>query len=177
MGSLLVITGPPGAGKSTVAGVIGYSLDHSVIVRGDAFFGFLANGAIEPWLPESDDQNSTVTRAAAATAGRFATDGYATVYDGVVGPWFLSTFAAATGLAHLDYVMLLPPVEVCVQRVLTRLDHGFTDEGAARQMHRNFAASTIDERHVLRMVDVDVAAVAEQVRAACESGRLRYLIS
>lgn len=53
-------------------------------VEGDAFFAFLARGAIEPWLPESKEQNEVVTRAAASAAGRYAAGGYLTVYDGVV---------------------------------------------------------------------------------------------
>jgi adenylate kinase family enzyme len=72
MGSLLVITGPPGAGKSTVARLIADAAERSVRVEGDAFFGFLATGAIEPWLPASNDQNTVVTRAAASAAGQFA---------------------------------------------------------------------------------------------------------
>ena len=76
--------------------------------RGDAFFGFLARGAVAPWLPGSHEQNEIVTRAAATTAGRFAAEGYDTVFDGMVGPWFLPTFAEATGLDRLDYVVLLP---------------------------------------------------------------------
>jgi hypothetical protein len=91
MGSLVVVTGPPGAGKSTVAQVLARAAEHSVLVEGDAFFGFLARGAVDPWLPESHDQNTVATRAAAAAAGVFALGGYATIYDGVVGPWFLPT--------------------------------------------------------------------------------------
>lgn len=34
--------------------------------------------------------------------GRFALGGYATVYDGVVGPWLLELFAKATGLESLE---------------------------------------------------------------------------
>src|SRR5438477_11761411 len=113
-GPLLVITGPPGAGKSSVARLIANASDQSVLVEGDAFFGFLASGAIEPWLAGSNDQNTVVTRAAAAAAGQFASGGYLTVYDGVVGPWFLATFAAGTGLDRLDYVALLPSVDDCI---------------------------------------------------------------
>ena len=89
MGFLLVVTGPPGAGKSTVARILADAFDPSVLVQGDAFFAFLARGAIEPWLPESGPQNEVVVRAAAAATGRFVAGGYATVYDGVLGPWFI----------------------------------------------------------------------------------------
>lgn len=58
----------------------------SALVEGDAFFGFLAQGAVPPWLPGSNEQNDVVIQAAAAAAGRYASGGYMTVYDGVVGP-------------------------------------------------------------------------------------------
>lgn len=57
MGSLMVITGPPGAGKSTVAELIADRLASSVLVEGDAFFAFLRAGAIEPWRFESHARN------------------------------------------------------------------------------------------------------------------------
>lgn len=102
MASLLLVTGPPGAGKSTVSSAIVEASPHSVFVEGDAFFGFLANGSISPWLPAADQQNQIVTRAAASAAGQYASGGYFTIYDGIVGPWFLPTFASATGLDELD---------------------------------------------------------------------------
>lgn len=169
MGSLVVVTGPPGAGKSTVAQVLASEADHSVLVEGDSFFRFLASGAVDPWLPASHDQNTIVTRAAAAAAGAFALGGYATVYDGVVGPWFLPTFGAATQLEQLDYVILLPSVDICVRRVATRRGHGFTDEPATRKMHAEFAGARIAERHVLRDPPenpAEVAVLIESVRAA-----------
>ncbi|MGH9214077.1 MAG: AAA family ATPase [Acidimicrobiales bacterium] len=174
MGSLIVVTGPPGAGKSTVAQVLARAADHSVRVDGDSFFGFLASGALDPWLAASHDQNTVVTKAAAAAAGAFARGGYTTVYDGVVGPWFLSTFAAATHLDHLDYVILLPSVETCVRRVVTRRDHGFTDEPAARKMHAEFAGAPIGERHVLRDPPQDPAQVAMLIESARAAGKLTH---
>src|SRR6266513_952624 len=72
MAPLVIVTGPPGAGKSTVARLLGYRFERSVVVEGDAFFAFLARGAIPPWLPESHAQNEIVTEAAAGAAGRYA---------------------------------------------------------------------------------------------------------
>lgn len=173
MRTLLVITGPPGAGKSTAARFIADAAERSVLVEGDAFFGFLASGAIEPWLPESNEQNEVVTQAAASAAGRFAKGGFTAIYDGVVGPWFLSRFAAATGLDDLEYVVLLPPVETCVAR---RRNHGFSDEAATRKMHEEFAAADVPKRHVLHQAGEDVITVADSITAALERGDLAYAL-
>lgn len=177
MTSLLIVTGPPGAGKSSVARVLADTSERSVLVEGDAFFAFLASGAIEPWLPTSNDQNTVVTRAAASAAGAFAAGGYATFYDGVVGPWFLPTFAAATGLDRLDYVILLPAEDTCVRRVATRRRHGFTDEAATRKMHAEFARGGAADRHVLHDPPGDAGAVAELIEAARARGDLTHEIS
>ena len=174
MGSLLVVTGPPGAGKSTVGRALADSYERSVLVEGDAFFAFLHTGAIAPWLPESNDQNTVVTQVAAAATGRFVTGGYATVYDGIMGPWFLDEFLAGTGLDRLDCAILLPSVERCVDRVATRVDHGFADEDATRKMHAEFCAGVIDPRHVLVDPPDDVGQVVALVSAARSAGRLTY---
>jgi hypothetical protein len=162
---LLDVTGPPGAGKSTVARILATRAARSVLVEGDAFFGFLASGAIEPWLKESREQNEIVTRAAASAAGLYASGGYTTVYDGVVGPWALPAFSKATGLDRLDYVILLPSVDQCIERVATRVDHAFRDPAATRKMHNEFAMASVERRHVL--VDPpdnpdDVAAIIDE---------------
>lgn len=151
MGTLLVVTGPPGAGKSSVARVLVDRAPPSVLVEGDAFFAFLAAGAVPPWLPESDAQNRIVGRAAAAATAVFAAD-YDTVYDGVLGPWQLDDFMRAGAFRLLDYAVILPPVGVCIERVATRVGHGFDDEAAARHMHAEFSDAAIDPRHVFAEV-------------------------
>jgi energy-coupling factor transporter ATP-binding protein EcfA2 len=175
MGSLLVVTGPPGAGKSTVARLLAGRASPGALVEGDAFFAFLAAGAVEPWLPGAHAQNDTVLGAAAAAAGRFAAGGYETVYDGILGPWSLARFAAGTGLDRLDYVVLLPPADRCVAGVRERTDHEFTDEAATRKMHGEFAGAAVDPRHVLIDPTGGPGEVAERVAAARGAGALTIM--
>jgi hypothetical protein len=146
----------------------------SVLVSGDAFFGFLASGAIQPWLAESNEQNEVVTRAAASAAGTYASAGYYTVYDGVVGPWFLPIFISETTFEELDYAILLPDVESCVRRVEARRGHGFRDEPATRKMHAEFVSSQIDARHVLVDLPDDPEDVASLVEEKSRAGTLTY---
>ena len=91
----------------------------------------------------------------------------------MVGPWFLPTFTAATGLDALDYVVLLPSEDRCVEHVAGRTGHEFTDEGATRKLHREFAQAAVEPRHVVvpahRPEDV-----AERVVAAMADGSLRH---
>jgi adenylate kinase family enzyme len=173
VGRLLVVTGPPGAGKSTVARILSAGFPLSALVAGDDFFGFLDQGAIAPWLPEAAAQNEVVTEAAAAAAGRFARGEHVVIYDGMIGPWLLPTFAATAAAPDLHYVILFPNEETCVERVRSRVGHGFTDLDATRHMYGEFRRATVDVRHVLTDPPDDPAATAAAVRARFAAGTLR----
>jgi cytidylate kinase len=173
VGDVIVVTGPPGAGKSAVAERLTELLDHSALVTGDDFFGFLRNGAIRPWLESAHEQNTAVIEAAAAATGRMA--GHCdVVYDGVVGPWFLGTFLAAASLNHLHYAVLLPPLEVCLERVSHRQGHGFTDGDAAEHMWHDFHRATVDPRHVVNDHDKLPAEIARTLAQELEGGTICY---
>ncbi len=147
MGEVIVVTGPPGAGKSSVAEPLAGLLDPSALVAGDDFFAFLRSGSIAPWLPAAHRQNAAVIEAAAAATGRLS-EHCDVVYDGVVGPWFLESFRTVAGLDRVHYVVLLPPLDVCLKRVETRRGHGFTDLDAARDMWLEFHDAEVDRRHL-----------------------------
>jgi cytidylate kinase len=173
MAELLIVTGPPGAGTSTVAALLVERMDRSALVRGDDFFAHLRRGAIDPWLPEAGEQNRVVTAAAAAATGRFVDGGLSTVYDGVLGPWHLPTFLEASGLVTVDYVVLLPRLELVLERVANRTGHGFTDAAAAAHMHAEFSTAALDPRHLIAG-DQRPADTVEAIELARSARLLRW---
>lgn len=174
MVDLLVVTGPPGAGKSTVASELARRRSPSALVEGDVFFAFVRGGFVPPWLPGSEQQNEVVATAAARATAAFLAGGYDTVYDGVLGPWSLDLFCASGGFATLEYAVLLPSEEECLRRVAGRSGHGFKDQAAARKMHREFTAAAVDERHVFVGDHRSTEQTVEEVLRRWKDGLLRY---
>jgi adenylate kinase family enzyme len=69
---VLLLTGPPGVGKTTTARILANREERAVHVEVDHFFHFIRSGYVEPWRPESRQQNETVMRIVADTAGAYA---------------------------------------------------------------------------------------------------------
>jgi adenylylsulfate kinase-like enzyme len=85
-GSVLILTGSPGSGKTTVARFIASRFEQAVRRVTDEFFHFILSGFIDPVMPESDEQNGVVMRFVGDTATSFATAGYVTVVEGIFIP-------------------------------------------------------------------------------------------
>ena len=171
-GEILVITGPPGAGKSTVAARFVTELDRGVLLDGDSFFQSIRTGWIPPWEPDSSDQNDVVIDALGAAAGRFASGRYRVVVDGIIGPWLLERFAAAAA-APLHYAVLRPAAEVAMARATARGEPWLVEPAPIAKMHRQFADLGDRERYAIDTTDDDIDSTLSQVRDSLSAGRLR----
>ena len=163
---MLVVTGPPGAGKSTVARVLAADPTRSALIEADWFWERVVRGWVAPWLPGSQDQNTTMTRALGATVARFDEGGYDVVVEGIVGPWFLATFQSELPPGEIDYVVLRPDGATAMARAVARTDpRDLVDEEPIRKMHAAFCDLGEYERHVIdttaHAVDDTVAAVRD----------------
>lgn len=134
---LLVLSGPPGAGKTTVAGLLVQRRAPAVHLRGDDFWHVIAGGPVPPYLPEAHTQNEVVVTAVAAAAAAYAAGGYFTVLDTIVVPWFLERVRAEADRRHvaMAYVVLRPSLQV----VLARARRDLLDSDPLRAMHAAFA--------------------------------------
>jgi len=171
-GHVLLLTGSPGCGKTTVAPLVADLHEPSACLDLDWFFAKLRRGAIEPWRAEAHDQNRTVLRAAAAAVAGFARGGYFTVAEGIVYPFMLDIFEEAcrpTGI-ELHYAVLRAPTDVVLRRVAARQHDpahfgALADTAVVDDLWQQFEAHGVDERH---RVDAGAGQRPEDVAAEIE---------
>jgi tRNA uridine 5-carbamoylmethylation protein Kti12 len=152
---VLILTGPPGVGKTTAAGILVAREEQAVHLEADAFFRFIGAGYVEPWKPESKEQNEVVMRIVAGAASGYAEAGYFTVVDEIVIPaWFLEPLRDALNDAGhpVAYAVLRAPLSTCLERVQSREGEPPIDSGAIEQLWQSFADLGDLERHA---IDVD----------------------
>lgn len=150
---VVIVTGPPGVGKTTVAGLLARRRERSVHLEADAFFRFVRSGHVEPWRPESREQNEVVMGIASEAAAAYASAGYFTVVDGIVLPdWFLAPVGDSLRVAghRVAYAVLREPVDVCTARVEAREGSSeLVEPAVVEQIWQGFAAMGEHERHAL----------------------------
>jgi predicted kinase len=163
--TVLILTGPPGTGKTTAAGLLADRREPSVHLEADAFFHFIRAGRVEPWKQESREQNRVVMGIVARAAAGYAVAGYFTIVEGIVIPgWFFEPLRDALRDAGLRvaYAVLRAPLADCLARVQSREGRPPIDDAAIGQVWGSFAALGELESHVL---EVEGRAAMETVAA------------
>lgn len=172
MTELIVVTGPPGVGKSTVSRIVASTFEPSAHLRMDDFLAAVAGGRVDPWLAEAAPQNDVVGRAAVAAAMQFLAGDYTVVLEGTVFPEAFEELAAACSNLDipLHYVVLRADRATCLARAETRDGVRMTDEHSTR-LHDRFEGLGVRERHVVDAGGAP-AEVASRVVAALRTGSL-----
>jgi tRNA uridine 5-carbamoylmethylation protein Kti12 len=173
---ILIVTGPPGVGKTTTAEVVAERSARAVHLESDAFFRFIRTGYVEPWKPESDEQNRNVMRIVAEAAAGYAGAGYFTIVDGIVIPgWFLEPLRDDLREAGHEtaYAVLRAPLHTCEGRALDRDREPLADPQVIKQLWQSFADLGSLEQNAIDLDEETPGEAAEIIARRLADGLLR----
>ena len=173
MSQIVIISGPPGAGKSSAAEALCERYDRTVHLETDDAYAWIRMGFIRPWKPGSARQNMMVSRASARAATAFAQEQYGVFIDGVIGamhlPAYIEELKAAAVPVH--YAVLLPPVDVIIRRAAERDKRiAGADESMFARVHAMFADAPDLPGWTLDNSTMTAQQSADAVMEACGRG-------
>jgi adenylate kinase family enzyme len=171
MKSIVLLSGPVGAGKSTVAKELLALTSHPIAyIEGDAFWSFFARSG-EMHGPARNFKVIMTSMIAAALP--YARAEYETIVDFSVPPWFLETAQKVIKeRVPLDYVILRPSESVCAARAASRAEGAITDYSRYRELYSDFE---VDERYTLEDVGEGASVIAGRVREGLDAGKFRVV--
>lgn len=171
---VLILTGPPGVGKTTAGRILSRRFGAGAHLESDVFFRFITAEYVEPWLPESHEQNRMVMGIVGEAAAAYASNGYFTVVDGIVIPrWFLGPLRDSLAAAghEVAYAVLRAPLELCLDRLSAR-EGGLSDPVAMEGIWDQFADLGAHEPHAIAVEGMHPEEVAETVGRRLLEGEL-----
>ena len=153
--ALVVVTGPLGAGKTTLAREVALAAERGVHLQMDQFWF----AVVDPALRDADSR--AIGGAALMAAFSFVEEGgFSVVLEGFLLPDALPEVGAACEARGipLHYVVLQADVETCLRRANGRAP--LDDLDGARRLHAMFDDLDVPDRHL-----VDASAPADAVAA------------
>jgi len=170
MKSVIILSGPVGAGKSTVAQeLVAISEGPVAYIEGDKFWFFIAKGA----EGQSRLKNFKMVMASMTAAViPFVKAGYEVILDFSIPPWFLDTIRKilfSKGIP-VNYIVLRPSEKVCSSRAAERPDGKINNYEKFLDLYADFNGV---EKFTIHNDEIDPSVVAGFIREGVDSGIFR----
>ncbi len=161
MASLTIVSGSPGAGKTTLSSRLAKNAADGLHIPSDVFYSFPAH-PINPTRPESRAQNEAIILALGATSAVFLDSGYDVFVDGIIGPWFLPKLLEAVPKTYpVAYLLLTVTEQEALTRVRNREGRGLSAK--VQSTRSAFADSSAYENHKVDTTELDAESAYQVV--------------
>ena len=168
MNPVILLSGPPGAGKSTVAKeLIAGSAGPTVCIEGDKFWSFFVKGA--PGHGRTKVFR-TMLWSIVAAAMPCAKGGYETIVDFSIPLWFIDPLRARFPEMNFDYVVIKPAAAICAARAAARSEGAITDYTPYLDFYADF---DVAKANLIADDAAGPTAIATLIRKGLEAGRFR----
>jgi hypothetical protein len=172
LSQLVILSGPPNAGKSATAEALCQRYDRMLHVDVSALRDAIRMGRLRPWddSPAGRAQRELLVASACDTARRFLDAGYGVIVGDIALPEHVSLYRdALAGISHeAHFVVLLPALDVVLDRERQRPTE-WHRAGRLETVYKRFASWT-----GVAQIDPDDLApelVADRVMALAAEGR------
>ena len=165
---IIMLAGPPGAGKSTVARTLAANpAGPTVLIEGDKFWTFFVKGPSDPGKPKIF---RTLLWSVIAAAMPCARAGYETIIDFSIPYWFIDPLRKRFPDVDYDYVVIRPSLDVCAARAAGRSEGAVADYSVYHDFYADF---DVPKPNLVADDTADPATLAALIREGLADGRFR----
>ncbi len=171
MSAITILSGPPGAGKTTIAKeLICLNKGAMIYIEGDSFWKYIVESG-----KKSGFENFKATMSAMLAASiAYARNGFEVLLDFSIPPWYINKAAESVKKRKilLNYVVVRPSMEICAQRAATRV-HGVIPEYLEPHIKLYESFDEL-QQFIIEENEADAKAIAERIKRGLDVGLFRF---